>query len=590
MKPATANPARNGSRAGKPNGGVAVLHEQEGRHRLLIARRRDRWEVVETRTLQSLDAVVLRPLFEQHDVAQVVRIAPGRETVARCTQVPSGDDAALAGAAALMAEVELPATLPPHRRAGGVLPGGMAEQRTALLTGWMPGGQAAAPVTEVPEVWVTPVAALSLLRGDSGRGAAYCEPSEGVICLLVPGAERTVARVLVEEPGDTWPEAFARAVVEAQQIAGSGEPESPLLASVGKRLLLEAGAAANLKVRIAGVREDSGWLDEFGLALGAALVAGADQASVRSLAGLHAEAPRPRLSPVEAATAWLARPRNAVAVTAAALVVMLLAPMGLAYGRATLLEARADKLKTLKVGREGVEKKAAMYEQLERSRWPMTKLLADVSTATPVGVTISTLTLSVGQVMTVKGTAEAPEDLTKFQASLNATRVFGNVTVTRQVAKGAGYEFDLSARVMTNPHVPVKLTEESDFAKRPLAERLYGEGASNTAAVSAGGESTAERPRRRSETRVSGEAPARSEAESRRPAEVKPAAVPPPLTDADIAKMDRTTAMREWSSRQAYVQKNPQLDAATKQRLTEEANKCKEQMQKATAAPPGGAK
>ena len=133
MKPATANPARNGPRAGKPNGGIAVLHQQEGRHRLLIARRRDRWEIVESRTLQSLDAVVLRPLFEEHEVAQVVRIAPGRETVARCTQVPSGDDAALAGAAALMAEVELPATLPPHRRAGGVLPGGLT--RVALPEG-----------------------------------------------------------------------------------------------------------------------------------------------------------------------------------------------------------------------------------------------------------------------------------------------------------------------------------------------------------------------------------------------------------------------------------------------------------------------
>jgi Tfp pilus assembly protein PilN len=593
MKPATANTARNGSRAGKP-GAVAVLHEQEGKHRLLIVRRRERWEIVESRTLQSLDAAVLRPLLEEHEVAQVVRVAPGRETVARCVQVPAGDDAALAGAAMLMAEVELPAVLPPHRRAGGVLPGGMADARTALLTGWMSAGQPSAPLMDIPEVWLTPLAALAMLRGDSGRSAAYCEPGEGLICVLVPGQDRTVARVLVEEPGDTWPEAFARAVVEAQQIAGAGAPESPLLTANGKRLLLEPGAAANLKVRIAGVREDSGWLDDFGLALGAALVAGSDLASVRSLATLHAQAPRPRLSTVETATRWLAQPRNAWAVTAASLAIMLLAPMGLAYGRAVLLESRAEKLKTLKVGREGVEKKAAMYEQLEKSRWPMTKLLADVSTATPMGVTVSTLTLNVGQVMTVKGTAGSSEDLTKFQANLNATRVFGNVSITRQVAKGGEYEFDVSARVMSNPHVPVKLTEENDFAKRPLAERLYGEGASNTVPASTGeSRGSTDRPRRRPEARTSGDAASSPSSEPRRPAETKAAAVPPPLTDADIAKMDRTAAMREWSSRQAYVQKNPQLDAATKQRLSDEANKCKEQMQKATAAPtpaPGGAK
>jgi Tfp pilus assembly protein PilN len=339
------------------------------------------------------------------------------------------------------------------------------------------------------------------------------------------------------------------------------------------------------------VREDSGWLDDFGLALGAALVAGSDLASVRSLATLHAQPPRPRLSAVETATRWLARPRNAWAVTAASLAIMLLAPMGLAYGRAVLLESRAEKLKTLKVGREGVEKKAAMYEQLEKSRWPMTKLLADVSTATPIGVTISTLTLSVGQVMTVKGTAESSEDLTKFQANLNATRVFGNVSITRQVAKGGAYEFDVSARVMSNPHVPVKLTEENDYAKRPLAERLYGEGASNTSVAQASdseGGGSAERPRRRVDSRQGSEPAVRSSSEPRRPAEAATDPVPAVLTDDAISKMDFNTSMKEWSQRKKALSTIKTLDAAAKQRLTDEIEKTKSQMEKTRNS--GGAK
>ncbi|HYE61200.1 MAG TPA: PilN domain-containing protein [Phycisphaerales bacterium] len=587
---------RNG-RNGRP-GALAVLHTQEGRHRLLIARHRERWEVVEARTLQSLDSAVLTPLFEEHLVAQVVRVAPGRESIARCVQVPGGDDASLAGAVSLLAEAELPSTLPAYRRAGGVLPGGNADLRTGLLTGWVPSARTPEPIGETPEVWVSPVACLAMLRGDSGRAAVYCEASEGLICLLVPGPERTVARVTVEEPadGEEWGARVARAVEETAQIAGVTAASVGIFntgsrASTTRRLLLESASVSNVKVRVSGVREDSGWLDDFGLALGAVLIAGSEHAAVRSLAGLHADTPRQQLSPIESATAWIARPRNAWAVIAASLVLMLLVPWGLAHARAAILAPRAESLKELKVGREGAEKKAAMYEQLQKSRWPMTKLLADISTAAPQGVVISQLSLNVGQGVTIKGTASSEEEITRFQEKLAGTRVFGNVSIGRQAAKGSGYEFDMTAKVTDNVHAQVKITEENDYAAKPLGVRLHGEGASNTAVA------PASEPERRGGRRPdrdrgerSGDAPARTEGESRRPASTTPTAVPPPLTDADIAKMDRNTAMKEWSSRQSYAQKNPSLDSATKQRLKDEAEKCKAQMQKAaTAAPAGGA-
>jgi Tfp pilus assembly protein PilN len=584
MKPATPS-LRNGART---NGGaVAALHQQEGRWRLLIARRRERWEVVEARTLHSLDAVTLRPLLQEQEVSRVVRVAPGRETVARCVTVPAGDDAALTGAASLMAEVELPSMLPPHRRCGGVLPYGGAA-KTALLTGWMPGSQPPAPLglEDVEEAWIAPLAALAILRGEAGGSAAYGEPSEGLICVLVPGAERTVARVLVEEPGATWRSAFERAATEAAQLASVENSLS--LQGETRRVFLETNAETDLRARIAGIPQIESWLDEYGIALGAALAAGSELASVRSLASLHAEPPRPRLTRVQRATRCLAQPRNAWIVVAASVALMLLGPMGLAYGRAVLLESRAEKLRALKVGREGLEKKAAMYEQLEKNRWPMTKLMADISTAAPIGVTISSLTINVGQPVMVKGTADSAEALAKFQSNLNATRVLGNVSVTRQVAKGAGYDFDLSARVLSNPHVPVKLTEENDFAKSPLAERLYGEGASNTFATSGSGENSS-RSRRRPEAARSSDEGARTASASRRPTDTAADPVPPPLTDEAIAKMDRNTAMKEWSQRKKALSTIKTLDAATRQRLTEEVDKTKAQMDKLRDAPGGGA-
>lgn len=601
-------------RAGGVPGAAAALHVQEGHSRLVIARRGERWEVVEARTLGTADAATLAPLFEQHGVTRVVRIVPARESIARSVVVAGGDDAAMAGAATLLAEAELPAALEPYRRAAGVLPeAGGSESRTALLTGWTNAGAVPSPVSEVPETWVSPVAALALLRGDAGRAAVYAEAGEGVICVLVPGAEKAVARVLMEQPGtgDEWSQRVAKAVEETGQIAGvPGTAIQTFLGSArgagNQRLLLESMAVSGVRARLGGVRDDRAWLDDYGLAIGAVLVATSELASVRGLAGLHAEKPREQLSPVEAATQWIARPRHAWAVIAAALALMLLLPMGLAYGRSVMLQKRTDKLKDLKVGREGLEKRAAMYAQLESVRWPMTKIMADISAATPVGVTITGMLLTAGQPASISGTADSPELLSKLQTNLNASRVFSNIRINRQDAKGSGIDFDISARVSPSVHVPVKLTDDTDFAKKPLAVRLYGEGASNTAGgsggehASSGGEHGRRRERGggadRAEKSDKGEKADKAEKGekegSRRTATTASDAVPPPLSDADIAKLTNREAMREFSNRKSYIPKHPNLDAATKQRLTDEWMKCKEQMDKTrgtAAAPAPGA-
>jgi hypothetical protein len=117
-------------------------------------------------------------------------------------------------------------------------------------------------------------------------------------------------------------------------------------------------------------------------------------------------------------------------------------------------------------------------------------------------------------------------------------------------------EFDMSADV-ASPHNAVASPE--DYTEKNLAVRLYGEGADNTKG-SAGLE----------QNRL-----ACAAQEPRRPAHHPPRAVhraalrmppgpPPALSDADIAKMDLTTARKEWATRKTYVQKNPTVDTAIK--------------------------
>jgi Tfp pilus assembly protein PilN len=584
----------------------AALHRQEERWRLLVARRKDRWEILDSRTLTDSELASLPATFEQHGVSHLVRIAPGRETIARCVSVPGGDEAGLVAAVGLLAEAELPAILPSYRRAAGVLPNGNGEEmRAALLTGWMNGGASPATVSETPENWTTPAAALALLRGDSGRAAVYSEQAEGLMCLLVPGPERSIARVLVEEPADddTWAQKISSAVSEAAQMAGAPAGFAQNLNSTrrtgpGRRLFLESGSVIALKAKWSGLREDQGWLDDFGLALGALMVAGSEQASIRSLAALHAQAPAEERTLFEATSLWLGRPANAWGVIAAACVLMLLGPLGLAAARKTILEHRADKVKDLRVGAEGVEKKAAMYEQFNTSRWPMTKLLSDVSQATPVGVVVTNLQLTTGQGLIMQGTAENPEQINTLVDNLGATRVFGSVSPNRVESKSDTVtEFDISAKVI-QPNIAAKTTPEMDYKTKSLAVRLYGEGASNTTAPASAREERSdrggERSRRRDRSSDSGGDRAdrsdrgggggdrsdRNAERDRRPEKSTPSEPPPPLTDADIAKMDFSAAVKEWVSRQTYVQKNPSLAAGVKQRLNDEVAKLKEQRDK----------
>jgi hypothetical protein len=240
-------------------------------------------------------------------------------------------------------------------------------------------------------------------------------------------------------------------------------------------------------------------------------------------------------------------------------------------------------------GRDELEKKAALYGELEQSRWPMAKLLNDLSTAAPVGITVQNLRLAPGQGLTLKGVARSQELVTQFQAALNRTKVFGGVTVSRTEFRDSGVEFDLTAQVV-GPSVPVQLARDedleknTDYAGHSLAERLYGPGASNDTV----GEGAARPPgRSRRDRTAGGEAPRAGDpaAGERRPSPSE--TVPPPLTDEQVARMDRTTAMREWTTRQRAAVTLRNIDAATKQRLQDEARKCKERFDQ-TKAEGGG--
>lgn len=539
-------------------GAVLVVHDGLwGRRVLVLAPEGTLWRVAAAQALDNA-ALALQQLTNEHGVTRVVRIAPANETVGRTALAPAaGTDEQQAQAAALLAEADLPASLPGYRRVGGVIGEAAEGDSSILLTGWL-STTSPDPLTSLPESWTTPIAALAGLVDGSGHAAVYAERRDGAMSMLVPGPARFAARVLLDsQPDDAaWRAVVTQTLAEAATLAGLPSPPGP--PPPGRTLWIDGGLGERARKRLTDRRDDPNWLNDYGLALGAALLATDDRASRRALAGIAAAAPvieRHRLA------VWIDRfrsPSQAGLLIAASIALACGGPLVLAWARAEVLGSRVAAIQKSSGGRAQIEAKGDLYGQLTSTRLPISKLLMDVSRAAPVGVSVQSLRIAPGQGLTLRGQAENGAQVGDFKALLAKTRVFGDVTVPRQENKGSTVEFDLTAKI-TMPHLDVK--EAEDFAANTLIKRLYPEGAPPPPTPPP--ESTNRRP---TDSGASGD---------RRPS-ASSSGPPPAVTDAEIATMDFATASRGWAVRRAYVQANRDIDATLKQRLQEEEQKMRD--------------
>jgi hypothetical protein len=516
-------------------------------------------------------------ICERHKVDRVVRVAPAARCVARLAQTPAADRGSMSSAAMLLAEAQLPPDVPAHRRAGAVLPD--AERpgvRTVLLSAWT--GPGAPPISRRhAESWITAHAALAGLA--SGRGAAtYLSHADGAVIMLVPSGEKPLARTIVL-PSDTSEGLLSHArdalrqSLDEQSLAGATSHEG---------VWIGAGVDA-LRARVNGHRVDDAFVCDFGLALGAALVALDRAGGLSSLATLSSDAPREIVPASIRFATWISRPRVAISFAVLAIAALLAGPWGLSLWRARIAHAKAGQLEGAKNQTKDISLRAAVFQELEASRWPMTKLLADVSGAAPVGVTIEDIRLTVGQGVSIRGAADSRELVNEFEKNLGQTRLFQGIKQNRNEGKsGGGAEFDISAQVGANAHAPVKPAQ--DFSSTTLATRLYGEGASNTT-MPLGAK---REPVRRVVRSGSSDTPGNGTAsESRRTVATNSAEAPPAVSDDEIAKMDRSTAMKGWTSRRSFLQKNPGVDTDVKSRLESEIEKMRDRQQRAGATEGG---
>lgn len=577
--PSQSQPAA-ASRAGRvaavqhrPDGGLAVLIAETGgsgfavTESMLIARE----QAAET--------------FKTRKVDLVLRLVPSAETVCRvlpCPEATSNDRASVADALSLLAESELPAALPWHRRSAGVVR--LAEQQAALLTGWVASPTRSgdcARVSPVPEVWVAEIAALAALSRSTETGGmtGWADQRAAAVSLLALGPKRPIGRVLrIDASAAAWDDAVRTAWAETAAAAGI---EAPCPRTDG--LLLDLPSS----VRLGGAGRDREWINRHGLSLGAIALYADPDAAVSSLVGLTPDEPRRALPFTQRAIDWLSRPRNAAGVAAACIAVLLFAPWGAAEARYAMLRDEAGSLTELDDRLRIADQRSEFYKLLAQKRWPMTKLLADIAGAAPIGVTMESVELIQGEAVNIRATAESSELVTGFRKNLTDSMVFTNVATPTIESSSAGVTFQLQAKLAPNGAITTS-KPAMDFAAETLAQRLYGADAGTATGWD-------EEDDRRGDDRRSGGSrerddssrSSRSERSAPRPAAAAAAApvVLPPLSDAEIAAMDRTAAMKEWGVRKK-ASTQPGLNPADKERLAAEAEKCRARMQ---AAAGGGA-
>lgn len=551
---------------------LAALQRHPDAWSLVVADCDAKVTITEARSVAPTDlSSTLTQLLKKGGVTRLLAVLPGGHSVCRTVSLPEGSPADLAAAAQLMAEAQLSESIPSYRRAAGIIPEPTRPTRTGLLTAWQdPAGGDALPDFPFDLTWCTPIAALAFLRGPSASAALYADPADASIAVLADDGQRTLARILREDNSSTqlWAESVSNAMLDVGGPAITTDAQGPTLA-------LDREAISNLRAKVTGLRDDRAWLARYSLPIGALLLASSANEGSTPLATLRARPQRRQESLAERALSLIASPGRAAAILAAALALAVFAPLAFAFARFHILESKAATLSTQQSGRAELERSAALYRQLEQSRLPMAKLLATISVATPQNIVATTVRLSPDQGFSMQGLAKAASDVNQLQANLNATNVFTDIKINRTTSKGDdGVEFDVSAERI-KPEVFNKFTTKDDWAAKPLAVRLHGPGASNLNV--AGSEKTKSRPSRRTSNSSDESSESKKAESSRRPSE--PSSGPPAaLSDDDIHKMDRAGAMKEFAARRKYLTSNPNLDNATKSRVTDEVDKLKTQM------------
>lgn len=569
---------------------VVAVHRQGDQFNIVLAEQRNgRAQVVEHQSVPARDSARLATLLARLAPERVVRVLPGGSMVCRVIEIPPLEEAAAIEAAQLQAEADLPSMLAAHRRGTALLPWRTSvDNRVAAAFGW-PGER---PL-DFPE---------------SIDNLSYCGEAASLIELLIHSGinEGTIAALDRDHHSmelashlmgvttvrtarlseNQWSAEAARVVVET--VLGAGADEA-VVDEIEQRignaartqrqtLVIDADLAGRLSRVVSGANTDTAWWSRFGIAVGAALAALGPRRAMVELCDQPPQVPR---GIVVSTINWISDRQRARNVAMLALLLIIVVPILGGWTRYAILKYKTRHLDEVKAAFKERQAEADFFRTLRNHRWPMTKLLADISGMAPYGLSIDSISIDGSQLVTISGTAELGEqnDVLAFHRQLNESHLFDEVKSPNFTFGDDKIEFELQG-MMANPLAKVERT-----SSKPLAEVIYGEEAKGMKlgeyvfnSFSLGGANI--RPRSTPRPSPSGNSengsmggspfsfpssgsggaaatPDSSSARSAAPQKAPPA----PLSDEDISKMDEAAVQNALLARAALKHSDPRLQA-----------------------------
>lgn len=566
-----------------------------------VVRRGDAWRVLvyragggnggapgaveRTQSVPLADVSGLAAALARAKPSAIVRVVPPERIVVRMVNAPppAGDAVQVAGALTLAAEAQLGGSFSAHRRGAMLLPGSSGTGTAIAALGWSGEGtgepapdpfddermRKIAPCVCVP----APAALVAIAAAAKAAWGLLIDRGAGVVAscgLSDAEGRKAVLRVARDDPDDA---AAWGAFVSAQAGLAAGPDGASFTHADGASFVLAPGASFAPALQ---ATTEPAWLADFGLALGAVVCAASPSPAWHGACAMLPVPPVPYRPWVVRAADVLAPSRRAGPLLAACAALLLLGPWGLAWARHTLLKAHIAASGEDDAESIAAQKQAEHYQLLKDRRWPMTKLLADLTGAMPAGITLETLTLEYGQNVRVTGAADSPNLVSDWRAALDKSQVFAEVRAPSVEAS----RFELTARVAQPFGANSVLVARPTTATGGAAAPSPAPATRATGPAGGGGSGSRGAP---------GTSPANG-AGAAQPAAATPAkpTIPPPLTDAAIEAMDLATATREFGSRKGAAGK-PGVSEADKQRLTAEAEKLQAKRKALQGSGGGGA-
>ncbi len=484
----------------------AVAERGSDRLRVLLARKGSRPTAVDCREFALNDATSLTQWLDLKRCNDLRMLLPASAVIVRSTTLPAASQTQMLTALALQAESFFLGSVPQHRLGLAVLNEGSSTERRGLIVAWptnQPAPETPARLESITTYLPEPAALMVLASID--LPAVVADRRNGSIAIALRSPTGIVLRSAREDAmADAWNEGLRRAIAETALNAGI-EPSkiAAVVASAesaaevdGDRVVVldpDVRGALNGKiaVEVGSQSLESSWWRNWATLLGAAVAASGPLAELCRLRK-HEKGSEP--TPVARFVQRYSDPVRAFKVVVAAVAIMAIAPMALAWLRAKVYEWKMpSSLGEFQMQQFDVEQRISHYEALGRKALPTTKLLGDLAVATPDGIELESIQLSLSQGVSVRGVAKpqngkSPDEIVNTMASLmDSSGVFRKTSWNWTTPDGRNvFKFNLSAQI-ARPTLIAEVPELRDWAVKSLAKRKYPDPNEGKAATSGDG-------------------------------------------------------------------------------------------------------